>query len=144
MWRLWRLKQEDQDFKISLSRSRPCLKQRNKQHWTWKGNTKPTHSHISIPYYQTIKNLTSNSFSSKYCSHWRGTTSLNPSRKALVCSWTPREKRHSVIKLKIKTAFENRSFIYEVKGQKHSSFSFSKYTPPNICTQACMHAYIWF
>ena len=44
--------------------------------------------------------LTSNSLSSKYCSHCRGTTSLKPSKNALFCSSTPRVKRHCVIKLK--------------------------------------------
>lgn len=43
--------------------------------------------------------LTSSSRSSKYCSHWRGTTSLKPSRKARVCSSTPRENLHSIMSL---------------------------------------------
>ncbi|CAB1340796.1 unnamed protein product [Coregonus sp. 'balchen'] len=44
--------------------------------------------------------ITSSSFSSKYWSHCRGTTSLKPSRKALVCPSTPRENRHSAINLR--------------------------------------------
>lgn len=43
--------------------------------------------------------LTSSSFSSKYWSHWSGTTSLKPSRKALVWPSTPRENLHSAIRL---------------------------------------------
>ena len=38
--------------------------------------------------------ISSNSLSSKNWSQWRGTTSLNPSRNALVCSCTPLFRRH--------------------------------------------------
>lgn len=62
-----------------------------------------------------LKNLTSSSFSSKYCSHWRGTTSLNPSKKALVCSCTPRENRHSAIKLKQKKYYNSENNILYFK-----------------------------
>lgn len=46
---------------------------------------------------------TSISFSSKYCNQYSGTTSLNPSKKALVCSSMPRLNRHWVISLRMAT-----------------------------------------
>lgn len=49
--------------------------------------------------WEHMQELTSSSLSSKYCSHCKGTTSLKPSRKDLVCSSTPRVKRQFVIKL---------------------------------------------
>lgn len=45
-------------------------------------------------------NISSSSRSSKYLSHSRGTTSLNPSRNACVWSLMPLVIRHSVINLK--------------------------------------------
>ena len=60
--------------------------------------------------------LTSNSFSSKYWSHCSGTTSLKPSRKALVWPSTPRENLHSAIRLWTKkqllTKTEIKGYIY--------------------------------
>ncbi len=49
---------------------------------------------------QTNRWRTSSSFSSKYCSHCSGTTSLKPSRNALVWLSTPRENLHSAISLR--------------------------------------------
>ena len=48
------------------------------------------------------QSISSSSLSSKYWSHWRGTTSLNPSRNAFICSSTPRLKRHCTISLQSK------------------------------------------
>lgn len=45
-------------------------------------------------------NISSSSRSSKYLSHSRGTTSLNPSRNAVVWSLIPLVIRHSVINLR--------------------------------------------
>lgn len=52
-----------------------------------------------LSYFKVALSLTSSSFSSKYWSHCSGTTSLKPSRKALVWASTPRVNLHSAIRL---------------------------------------------
>ncbi len=47
--------------------------------------------------------LTSSSLASKYCRYCCGRTSLNPSKKAWVCSSTPRDRRHSATSLNTHT-----------------------------------------
>lgn len=49
------------------------------------------------------QSFTSSSFASKYCKYCCGKISLKPSKKACVCSSTPRDSLHSATSLETKT-----------------------------------------
>lgn len=92
--------------------------------------------------------LTSSSFSSKYWSHWSGTTSLKPSRKALVWPSTPRENLHSAIKLQAKQY--KSSLICTLNDIQRWGFFLIKQrlwtwcTPPySLQWLGCWHHWVW-